>query len=252
MGSRTTDARVPSPSSAEETLRTIEVRLRKQYKSPRLGNPKNPLDDLVFVLLSSRTQGIVHERLYRNLKRAFPTWSRALKAGSKALSPVIARGGLGRKKANQIHKILRTLNTQFGSPTLRSLSRKPDSQLEDFLTRLPGVGAKTARCVMMYAFGRKVFPVDAHVLRILGYFGLVNSEVRQEYAQDPLQKIVPPDIRYSLHVNLVAHGRGTCLPSRPRCEDCSLNDICPASSVRHGEHRERVLYGSADADLDFE
>jgi endonuclease III len=223
----TTDASVPSGREVSSLLLKIDRRLSRQYKSPRLGNPKGPLDDLVFILLSARTRGVVHERIYGQLKAAYPTWSGALKAGEGRLSKVLKDAGLSKKKGAQIFRILKTLNERFGEPSLDHLQDLSNDEVEKFLCNLPGVGKKTARCVMLCTLDRAVFPVDVHVLRILSYFGLVNPRVRLEYAQDPLQKIVPPRIRYSLHVNLVAHGRDLCRPRAHNCVECPLRDLCP-------------------------
>jgi endonuclease III len=231
MAGRTTDARVPPRRQVEKLVRSIEERLRERYQSPRLGNPEDPLDDLVFILLSGRTRGVVHEGIYGELKYRFPDWSSALVAGVEGVARVIERAGLGRKKAEQIVRLLGELQSRFGRPTLAPLTDMSDAEAEALLTSLPGVGVKTARCVLMYTLDRRLFPVDAHALRILGYFGLVSPDVRQEYAQDPLQDVVPEELRYSLHVNLVAHGRETCLPARPRCADCCLRLVCPQSNA---------------------
>jgi endonuclease III len=91
---------------------------------------------------------------------------------------------------------------------------------------LPGVGVKTARCVMLYSLDRKVFPVDTHSIRLFENLGIISSPLRFEYAQDPLQQLVPLDLRYSLHVNAVAHGRETCVPRAPKCDVCPIADLC--------------------------
>ena len=82
-----------------------------------------------------------------------------------------------------------------------------DAPLEAYLAALPGVGLKTARCVMMYSLDRAVFPVDTHCMRLFEHLGIIEGRMRFEYAQDPLQDMVPPRIRRSLHVNAVALGR---------------------------------------------
>lgn len=232
---QSTDARTPAKEAVEPTIRMIERRLRRLHGTPRLGNPRNPLDDLVFILLSGRTRGRVHERVFRKLKDRFRTWAAALRAGPAALFRVVKDAGLGRKRATRIWAMLGELRRRFGKPTLSPVCRMNDRAAEELLTALPGVGLKTARCVMLYTMDRLVFPVDAHTIRILGYFGLVNPMVRQEYAQDPVQALVRPKLRLSLHVNLVAHGRIICKPQCQACDLCPLNDLCPASTCRFPE-----------------
>lgn len=98
--------------------------------------------------------------------------------------------------------------------------------LEAYLAGLPGVGLKTARCVMMYALDRAVFPVDTHCMRLFVNLGLMEGRMRFEYAQDLLQDAVPAEIRKPLHVNAVAHGRETCIPRFERCDRCVIADLC--------------------------
>jgi len=98
--------------------------------------------------------------------------------------------------------------------------------LEAYLTDLPGVGLKTARCVMMYALDRSVFPVDTHCMRLFVNLGLLERRMRFEYAQDLLQDRVPEEIRRTLHVNTVAHGRETCVPRSEQCHRCVIADLC--------------------------
>src|SRR5689334_25040180 len=98
--------------------------------------------------------------------------------------------------------------------------------LESYLAGVPGVGLKTARCVMMYALDRAVFPVDTHCMRLFVNLGLIEGRMRFEYAQDLLQDAVPAEIRRTLHVNTVAHGREVCVPRSEKCERCVLVDLC--------------------------
>jgi endonuclease III len=196
-----------------------------RYGSPRLGNRRDPLSELVFVVLSAQTEEYNYSRTYRELRRRHRTWSGVLRAGEEGVFEAIAPGGLGRKKARQIVGILSALRSQTGHVSLRFLQDWPTEAAEEFLLTLPGVGAKTARCVLMYSLGRSVFPVDTHVLRVarrLGYTAGPTSE------RDLLQDSVPAELRYDLHVRLVIHGRRVCLARRPRCWSCSLADICPA------------------------
>lgn len=231
-GRTTTQAGVPYSPKAKALVREIARRLQECHGSPRLGNPNDPLDDLIFVLLSGRTSPHLHAEAYGQLKSAYPSWDAAMVAEPQAVYEHISRAGLGRKRTRQIRELLARLREEHGEARLDFLGELDDKSVERTLLALPGVGIKTARCVMLYALERRTFPVDVHVRRILSYFGLVHPAVRLEYAQDPLQRLVAPELRYSLHVNLVAHGRTICRPQAPRCEICPLEDLCPASHLR--------------------
>lgn len=233
----TTQPGVPYGPQADALLREIARRLEQSHGSPRLGNPEDPLDDLIFVMLSSRTSPELHIQAYDRLKSTYPTWGAAAAAEPEAIYGNVARAGLGRKRAQQIRELLVRLCKERGAAGLDFLRELDDRAVERVLVELPGVGLKTARCVMLYTLGRQTFPVDAHVRRILSIFGLVDPAVRLEYAQDALQSLVPPELRYSLHVNLVAHGRTICRPHAPRCERCPLENLCPGSRRRDKDGR---------------
>ena len=144
----------------------------------------------------------------------------------REIERVIHDAGLGRIKARQIKALLRQISKDFGSLSAWQLRRMDTETLERYLAQLPGVGVKTARCVMMYALDREVFPVDTHCIRLFQNLGLIERRMRFEYAQDPLQDAVPADIRKTLHVNTVAHGRETCVPRSERCDECVIVHLC--------------------------
>lgn len=212
---------------AAQLLRKIDRLLARRYRTPRLGNKRHPISELVYIILSVRTRGVEHEAFYRKLRRAFPTWEAVRDAPTRDIERVIHDAGLSRIKARQIKAILRKLTRDFGGLSGASLRRLSAQELERYLTTLPGVGLKTARCVMLYSFDLDVFPVDTHCMRLFQNVGLIEERMRFEEAQNPLQEMVPAGIRYSLHVNAVAHGRETCTPA-PRCEACVIRRLCRA------------------------
>jgi endonuclease III len=144
----------------------------------------------------------------------------------REIERVIRDAGLSRIKARQIKTLLRRLTKDFGSLSPTRLRAMETETLESYLAGLPGVGLKTARCVMMYALDRAVFPVDTHCMRLFVNLGLIEGRMRFEYAQDLLQNAVPADIRKTLHVNAVAHGREICVPRLERCDRCVIADLC--------------------------
>jgi len=215
-----------SKARAASILREASGLLEARYGTPRLGNKRHPVSELVFIILSARTRGRHHERTYRDLRRRFQSWEAVRDAPLRDIEWVIRDSGLGRVKARQIKGLLRRLTTDFGSLSARPLRRMPTDTLESYLVGLPGVGLKTARCVMMYALDRPVFPVDTHCMRLFVNLGLIDGRMRFEFAQDILQNAVPVEIRKTLHVNAVAHGRETCVPRMERCEGCVMADLC--------------------------
>lgn len=212
---------------APRLLRKIDRLLAGRYGTPRLGNKRNPVSELIYIVLSARTRGAEHEAFYRRLRRAFPTWEQVRDARTIKIERVIHDAGLSRIRARQIKSILHRITRDFGSLSGAGLRRLDPAVLEAYLASLPGVGLKTARCVMLYSFDVNVFPVDTHCLRLFRNIGMIDGPMRFEAAQDPLQSMVPRGIRYSLHVNAVAHGRVTCTAS-PHCAECVIRRLCRA------------------------
>jgi endonuclease-3 len=102
----------------------------------------------------------------------------------------------------------------------------------DYLTRFKGVGPKTANCVLLFAFGHAVFPVDTHIHRIARRLGLIGPKVSAEEAHDILKPMIRPKDGYEMHVLLIEHGRKTCRAINPKCGECALLDMCPYGQVR--------------------
>ncbi len=212
--------------TVDSLLRSVNALLVKRYGTPRLGNKRHPVSELVFIILSARTRGEDHEATYRRLRQKFSTWEEVRDARLRDIERVIHDAGLSRVKAKQIKALLQRLNEDLGDLAGTGLRRLDSPALERYLASLPGVGVKTARCVMLYSLDRKVFPVDTHCMRLFDNLGLIQGRMRFEYAQEPLQALVPPEIRYPLHVNAVAHGRETCIPGAERCDECPIRTLC--------------------------
>lgn len=207
--------------------------LAETYGRPTLGNKRNPLDELLFIILSSKTPPSRYRLTYSELKRKYPSANDLAAANPKAIATAIAVGGLAEKKASQITAIARRLRKTFGRVTLRPIAHMSDVEAEVFLDELPGIGKKMARCVLMYSLGRQVFPVDAHCFRICQRLGWVaqNSKLTDRVA-DELQSGIPRKLRHQLHVGMVMLGRELCTPARPCCPACPLLVYCPTGQSR--------------------
>ena len=230
-------------STAPETanvgrLREIENRLRREYGHPRHFNPADPLDDLIFLVLSRMTQEVKYVRTYSRLRDSLSTWHAVRDAPPDELEALIREAGLAPSKAVQIQAILGVIETREGSLNLRRLRDTENSEVERYLTSLPGVARKTALCVMLYTLGRDVLPVDTHVWRVAQRLGLAPAGAWSEARGRAVEAVVPRKLRGSLHVTMIAHGRRVCRARAPMCKTCTLADICPAvgpnlQAVRH-------------------
>jgi len=224
-------------------IREICKKLSRVYSDPRLHNKRDPLDELIFIILSSRTSELSYLKTYRALRKRFRPWSKILETPKGLVAATIKFGGLSKKKETQIRSLLCELRNR-GDESLVTLSAKVTKDAEGFLTLLPGVGLKTARCVLMYSLDRNVFPVDTHVKRVLSRIGIIEAERLTAEVQDSIQKAIPPHLRYKLHVNLVAHGRAICRPRKPLCGSCVVKEMCSYYSSGSGLSGNSLLHTS--------
>ena len=224
-------------------VREVARFLAMLHGTPDLGNKQDPLDELVYIILSRKTREDAYQLAYDALKRRFRSWDQLLDAAPADVEALLASSGLADKKTSSLFGALTAIRDRFGTCTLEPLRDWPDHEVESFLCSLPEVSRKSAYCVMMYALGRAVFPVDTHVGRVLGRIGLYRElglsldGLDHKQLQAELADLIPPNLRYSLHVNLVAHGRDVCRAPRPACERCELRLLCRTA---RDEERARV------------
>lgn len=207
-------------------LRRVTQILVKEYGRPRHGNRANALDELIYIILSAQTDEGKYRITFSQIKRRFRSWAEVTPLDELEIEQLIRPSGLSRYKAKYIVELLARLRNDFGKPTLAPLKRLSNQQAEAYLCSLPGVSLKTARCVLMYSLNRPVFPVDTHAFRILNRLGIVDLPQPIRKWHNVVQDIVPTDIRYDLHVTLLAHGRQVCKASNPECGRCNLASLC--------------------------
>jgi endonuclease III len=206
---------------------TAVQRLLRASQGPFVAKPRLPvLDEVVATVLSQHTSDRNSERAFAQLKAAFPDWEQVARATQAELADVIRCGGIADQKARRIQQILATIRAREGRIDLSRLHDLDDAAVEEYLTSLPGVGPKTAACVLVFSMGRAAFPVDTHVYRIAARLGWIPPGITEAKAHSILGSAVPPDIRYDLHIALIAHGRTVCKAQRPRCGECVLRDQC--------------------------
>lgn len=214
------------PDRVTTLLRWASRLLRRQYRSPRHHNKRDPLDELVFILLSGKTKERSYLRTYDALRQRFADWFDILGSPIGTVASTIHEGGLSVKKERQLRALLAEIDTTIGRETFTKIRNVSTPEATRILAGLPGVGLKSARCVLMYSLQREVFPVDTHCRRVMARLGIIRFERLTDSVQDKIQEIVPRSIRYDLHVNLVAHGRTVCTARTPRCSACVLNSRC--------------------------
>jgi endonuclease-3 len=201
----------------------IRDRLRELYGRPRNSPHGHPIAELVRTILSQNTSDTNRDVAYDRLREAFPLWEDVRDAPAGEVVEAIRPGGLANTKGPRIQQVLRELGDPPDLDWLRDAGR---DEAIAFLTGLPGVGRKTAACVLLFALGEPEMPVDTHVHRVGGRLGLFRANAPLEEAHDEMLRITDPEDVYEFHMNLIAHGRRVCRP-RPRCAECALLRMCP-------------------------
>ncbi|HWZ20113.1 MAG TPA: endonuclease III [Ktedonobacteraceae bacterium] len=195
----------------------------------------DPLGGLVGTILSQHTSDINSGRAYKQLVATFPTWEEVRDAPNDKIVEAIKCGGLANIKSVRIQDVLYTLTEQqqeqgetktLAEYLYDELARRSTEEAWRYLRELPGVGPKTAACVLMFNLDRPAFPVDTHVWRTSRRLGLIGPNVSADLAHTLFTKITPPDWVYPLHVNLIQHGRQICHAQRPKCNQCPLFSEC--------------------------
>jgi endonuclease-3 len=204
-------------------LRAILDRLRAAYGRPELRPHRAPVDELVVTVLSQNTNDRNRDVAYGRLRERFGDWRAVRDAPEDEVEAAIRPGGISRIKAGRIQSILRLL----GDDDLSWLESAPVEEGRSYLCSLPGVGRKTAACVLLFSYGRPDVPVDTHVFRVGTRLGLFRPGASFDEAHDELGRLTDPGDAYEVHVNLIRHGRRTCTARAPRCPECPLLRLCP-------------------------
>jgi endonuclease-3 len=193
-----------------------------------------PLDELILTVLSQNTSDINCGRAYAAMRERYPRWQDVLAAPPAQLVAVLRPGGLANQKAPRIQAILAQLATSPAGLDLGWLAGQEPEAAMAYLTALPGVGRKTASCVLLFSLGMPVMPVDTHIHRIALRLGLIGPRVSADAAHPLLTAITPPGRMLEAHLLLIEHGRRTCKARRPRCVGCVLLDLCPFGAAVAG------------------
>lgn len=209
----------------------ISSLLERAYGNPRHGNPQDPTDCLFYLMLTRKTSIARARLMYSRIRLRLPQWKCLIDLSEEQLRHLLAGGGLEGTKARSMKKVAAVLLERFGAVTLDGLRSLPDQKCLEFLLKLPGVGLKTALCVMMYSLGRDMFPADAHCVRVLQRMGAIPVGIGHRTAQKLLMRLVPPNSAYKLHVNLIAHGQSVCKPRNPLCQTCVVRVSCAPSET---------------------
>lgn len=217
----------------EQDVREVDARLVEAYGDREHTGRGDPLSVLIRTILSQNTSGANSEAAYEALTRPFTPWDELVQANEARIANTIRSAGLANQKASRIRAIVREIVDERGEASLDWLDELDTAEAMEYLEHFKGVGPKTSACVMLFALGRPVFPVDTHVHRITIRLGWIPPDTNADEAHRILGDMVPAEIAYRLHVNLIQHGRDICHAQNPECAECPLLDMCEYARV-HG------------------
>jgi endonuclease-3 len=219
----------PAPVDPDR-VREIHARLRRRFGPLDPPPRRAPIEELVLTVLSQNTNDVNRDRAFAAMRTRWPTWEALATAAEADLAAAIKPGGLSNIKAPRILAILAEIRArQGGSLDLSWMATAPSQRVRDYLTSLPGVGPKTAACVLAFSLGRPAVPVDTHVLRVARRLGFYGERTDAAAAHRVMDRAVPPRLRVAMHVGMIRLGREICRAGRPRCEACPLADLCPTA-----------------------
>lgn len=204
----------------------IHVRLVEVYGEKEMQYHSDPVATLVNTILSQNTNDNNRDIAYQRLCERFLTWEAVRDAPEDDIVEAVKPAGLAPTKGPRIQEALRAITESQGGITLDFLREKPLEEARSWLLGLNGVGPKTAAIVLLFAMGRPAFPVDTHVHRVTRRLGLIPQNTSREKAHDLLEAMLPSEIYWTYHLNLIEHGRTTCVARSPRCDVCILTDLC--------------------------
>jgi endonuclease-3 len=203
---------------------------------PRL----DPLSELILTILSQHTSDTNSFRAFDEMRQRFPAWEEVRDVPVDELADAIRSGGLANVKAPRIQEVLRQIGDERGELNLDFLHGMDPADARAWLSGFKGVGPKTAACVLMFACGMPVLPVDTHVYRVSQRLGLIDERTNAERSHVVLEGMLAPEQRYPFHVYAITHGRRICKAQRPLCEACVVREWCSYYAKVVGESQNTL------------
>ena len=198
---------------------------------PDIAHPE-PLDGLILTVLSQHTNDRNRDVAFARLKERYPEWDAVVSAGYDAVLDAVRPAGLAPTKAGRILEILEAVLQDFGRYSIRTLSERGRDEAKRYLLSLPGVGEKTASCVLLFDMGLPAFPVDTHITRVCRRIGFVSEKTTAEDISAVMEREVAPSRYLGAHVNIIEHGRNVCKARGPLCPGCAVSGLCDYSLRR--------------------
>jgi endonuclease III len=221
------------------------------YGRPTWRRRLGPTSELILTILTQNSADVNAERAFESLRRTFPSnepvethwagdgwggdgladgappdWLAVEQAPIEQLIEAIRPGGLPVVKSPRIQAALRLIREERGDHSLEFLGDMPALEAREWLTRIDGIGRKTASVLLMFSFGMPLMPVDRHVERVSKRVGLIPDKATADDAHELYLAMLEPDQMYEAHVNLITHGRKLCHARKPDCANCPIAPRC--------------------------
>lgn len=201
-------------------------RLLKTYGVPAWRTPLPAIDELVSTILSQNTNDHNRDVAFERLRTRFPTWEAVCDADEEAVIDAIRPAGLGNQKGKRIQAVLRQIRQEHQKLDLDFLKGWEREKIRKYLLQFKGVGFKTTAIVMQFSLGIPAFPVDTHIYRVTGRFGVRPSKMNVEDCHQYMERLFEPEQYEAGHLNIIHLGREICQARKPQCERCPLNPRC--------------------------
>ncbi len=211
----------------QQKAEAIYAGLINAYGEPDWRPENDPVDELIWTILSANTNDTNSGRAFRTLKERFgDDWDAVRTAPLEEIKSAIRVAGMYNQKAPNLVATLEKIRQDRGRYNLDDLTQWPVDEAQHYLQSFPGVGHKTASIVLLFCFNMGAFPVDTHVQRQTQRLGISDRKASPEKIKKIWESLLPPETYYALHLNLIQHGREVCQARSPRCEVCVLQPHC--------------------------
>lgn len=206
----------------------VYKRLLETYGEHPLVPRREPMHELISTMLSHRTTQKNESLAFHRMWDRYGSWEAIRDAPFEELAEALEQVQFPGAKAENIKKALTRIINEQGEPSIEFLREMPTEEGLAWLRSLPGVGIKTASLVLLFCFSKPVIPVDTHVHRVSQRIGLIGPKATAEAAHSLLLDLLPhePHVLFNFHIAMLKHGQQICIWGRPRCERCSLTDLC--------------------------
>ncbi len=203
-------------STKQNAIKIVDA-LRKRYPQKPDMDLGNADDSLIATIMSARTTDAQVLKMFPGFRRKFPTWKKLASADLRDVAAAMNTIGLYRNKAKSLKALARKIIADFDGKVPRTM---------DELVTLPGVGRKTASCVLAYAYGVPAIAVDTHVFRIAHRLGWSKGKTPEKVEYD-IKKILPEKLWNDVNRTMVRFGREICVGGKkPKCWLCPVAKWC--------------------------